>query len=226
MICKVCGEEFERHGNAKCCSEECSIENKRQESRRWSAKHYIPKAGRKTSVCVVCGKEFTVKSGGTITCSPECRDIRRKQKDAELNAKIKTCVCAFCGESFETVHRPKYCGKECRDKAKLQAALADHPERHCKVCGKLFKPKNARGEYCSKQCQKKLYSQRQAKRYAVEVGISLEYEHKPSNIDNKEKCARAKGLHYAGLQKWETIQMFARVELPEWAKGGRQNEAL
>lgn len=218
MICKICGEEFTGHANAVCCSPECRLENKRLQSKMWGAKHYTPK-GPKLSNCVVCGKEFQVKSGGTITCSPECRDIRRKQKESEQNAQIKVCVCAFCGKSFETVHRSKYCGKECRDKAKLQAALVDHPERHCKVCGKLFKPKNARGEYCSKQCQKKLYSQRQAKRWATQAGISLEYEHKPSHIDNIEKYARAKGLRYADLQKQETIQMFGRVELPEWVKG-------
>ena len=216
MICKICGEEYKGRKGSLCCSSDCTLENKRRLAREAVARNYKSKEP-KLSNCVVCGKEFTVKSGGSITCSPECRAIRRKQKEAEQNAQIKVCVCAFCGRSFETVHRSKYCGKECRDKAKLQAALVDHPERHCKVCGKLFKPKTSRGEYCSKQCQKKLYSQRQAKRYAVEAGISLEYEHKPSHIDNIERYARAKGLHYADLQKRETIQMFARVELPDWA---------
>lgn len=214
MICKVCGNEFEGHGNAKCCSDECSLENKRRENRKWSNGHYIPKAGRKTSACVVCGKEFTVKSGGTITCSAECRAIRRKEKER----KTKRCTCAYCGNEFETLHIKKYCSVECRNKAKAEAARTDRPERICKVCGKKFKPKTNRGEYCSEQCQKKLYSQRQAKRWAVESGITMEYTHKPSHIDNKEKYARAKGLHYADIQKRETIQMFARVELPEWAK--------
>lgn len=220
MKCKLCGAEFHGRKNALYCSPECRLEVKRQQAKESMMKSYKPR-GPKYSNCVVCGKEFRVKSGGTITCSAECRAIRQKQKEAEQNAQIKVCVCAFCGKSFETVHRPKYCGKVCRDNAKAEAAKADHPEKACKVCGKIFKPKQLRAEYCSKQCQKKLYSQRQAKRYAVEAGISLEYEHKPSHIDNKERYARAKGLHYADLQKMETIQMFARVELPEWAKPNR-----
>lgn len=212
--CKICGKEFEGHMNAKCCSIECRKENKLRESRKWSAEHYIPQVGRKVSVCVVCGKEFAVKSGGTITCSAECRKIRRKEKDH----KVKKCTCAFCGKEFETLHIRRYCTAECRNKAKSAAALVDHPEKKCAVCGKTFKPKQLRAEYCSKQCQKKLYQERSQKRYAMESGISIEYSHKPSHIDDRERYARAKGLRYADLQKRESIELFARVELPEWAK--------
>ena len=217
MKCKICGKEFTGRKTSVCCSDDCKLENKRQLSREWAAKHYKSQAGAKTSICVVCGKEFTVQSGGTIVCSSECRAIRRKEKERS----VKKCTCAYCGNEFETLHIKKYCSVDCRNKSKAEAAKADRPERTCKVCGKRFKPKTGRSEYCSKQCQKKLYRDRQSKRWATESGISLEYEHKPSHIDNKEMYARAKGLHYADLQKRETVDMFARVELPEWAKGER-----
>ena len=217
MKCKICGKEFiPSRSTAAYCSSECRLESKNQCSKRYQEKHYIPKEP-KYGDCVICGKSFPIRRGGSITCSPECRDARRKQKEQEKNQEPKTCICAYCGKEFQTLHITKYCGKECVNKARLERDRVDHPEKACKVCGTIFKPKNSRAEYCSKKCQKKLYGEKQARSYAVKSGIAIEYKHKPSKIDKIEKKARAKGLHYADLQKRETVDMYARVELPEWA---------
>ena len=77
-----------------------------------------------------------------------------------------TKVCPECGRGFEpnprVGMRQKFCSHKCGARAASRAQvqrvravkLALRSGRVCKRCGKTFTPKNSRGVYCSRKCQK------------------------------------------------------------------------
>lgn len=166
-------------------------------------------------ICGYCEKEFTTKHHTAKYCSEDCRQAEWKRRAVERRKKkykprrFDPIPCGICGKMFTpTTPRNKYCSESCVKK-RGKKAYDDFQERMaqmktCPVCGTKHQ---MGGACCSDGCE----------------GIMEKAGRVPktSHIDNKEKYARSKGLHYADLQKRETIQMFARVELPEWAKGER-----
>jgi len=67
--------------------------------------------------CKICGKEFP-ESGKRVTCSKECEDIYRAQKEI---GKTYEGTCAICGKVFAKKHgNQKTCSKECAHKRKRQ----------------------------------------------------------------------------------------------------------
>ena len=67
--------------------------------------------------CKICGKEFP-ESGKWVTCSKECEDIYRAQKEI---GKTYEGTCAICGKVFAKKHgNQKTCSKECAHKRKRQ----------------------------------------------------------------------------------------------------------
>lgn len=218
MICKRCGKEFiPGSPSAKYCSSDCRWEA--GEERRIAAYEKV-KANKKPreKQCRNCGKTF-MQTGKELMCSEECRqEAKAKSVNRKyVRATDKEKVCPVCNKTFIGSTRKKYCSTECNVKAQLLRAKVVQKEKPCKVCGKVFMPGTAKAVYCSKQCSVKDYTRRKA----IEEGRPVEMVYKPSHIDDRERYARSKGLHYADLQKRETIQMFARVELPEWTKGER-----
>ena len=101
-----------------------------------------------------------------------------KDEAVIANAKVKRCVCAECGQVFETTHKRKYCGSckrkckhcgaafivgkgdnrnktycsvECSNRDKLQAKK---PKPKCERCGKDVIKRSGRhaGRFCSREC--------------------------------------------------------------------------
>lgn len=87
-------------------------------------------------------------------------DTGKVCKDREMSE----CVCEFCGEHFLS-YQPwaKCCGKiECKRKQKKQnndklkikkRGFLGYSYKHCKICGKEFKPTTSHDKYCSKECE-------------------------------------------------------------------------
>lgn len=91
--CIRCGKEYIVEGGmqkyCKDCAAEAIAEKDREQSREWNAQNidYNERSQmRRDAVacikCVVCGKEFRPTSGGTITCSDECRARYRSEFNA------------------------------------------------------------------------------------------------------------------------------------------------
>ncbi len=61
-------------------------------------------------------------------------------------------VCPNCHKEFDTFYGArKFCSDECR--YRIGYPLKDYPERKCKICGKVFKPKLGHQLNCSKECK-------------------------------------------------------------------------
>ena len=95
--CKICGREFTlKTPFQKCCSAECSEENKRQLSREREAglraaikalDKAVPVIYKKT--CVRCGCEFTATVPTKQYCSKECLLLARQARNAEQRRRLQ-----------------------------------------------------------------------------------------------------------------------------------------
>ena len=89
-------------------------------------------------------------------------------------SEIKRQVCQFCGKTFDSFRKSKYCSKECcrnADRENKRINYVGKREAHCIQCGcELPKFKT---RFCSKQCQRKWQ--------AIKEGHDL-------NIELLEKC--------------------------------------
>ena len=123
-ICKICGKEFDRIGNAVYCP----------------GPHYRP--------CPICGEpvEFHRLSESVKCCSKECTDIL----SARSKQKLKICkecgrefisnqashvycsgphhtTCVICGKEFEYTcspkEKPNTCSRECQEVLRSQTAM-------------------------------------------------------------------------------------------------------
>jgi endogenous inhibitor of DNA gyrase (YacG/DUF329 family) len=62
--------------------------------------------------CPTCNKKFITTAGNARYCSKACKygEIKRKR----LEEKPQEFNCAWCGETFVSSRKKKYCCKECR----------------------------------------------------------------------------------------------------------------
>lgn len=62
--------------------------------------------------CPTCNEKFITTSGNARYCSKACKygEIKRKR----LEEKPQEFNCAWCGETFVSSRKRKYCCKECR----------------------------------------------------------------------------------------------------------------
>ena len=67
----------------------------------------------KTMKCPTCGKEFKPFRNAQKYCSVICREKYYSRKKATM----QTYECSWCGLSFETEHKRKYCCEDCRMRA-------------------------------------------------------------------------------------------------------------
>lgn len=113
-----------------------------------------------------------------------CNWDRVQRKNRQKTHKLQKVACVVCGETFETFHkgliqRAKYCGTECRNKSKRQAAKAQRDQARaerlvggwrpnaihaqaasapgqgapCGVCGLPVGTRDKRVRYCSEECR-------------------------------------------------------------------------
>lgn len=115
-ICKDCGVEFIGYSNERRCP--ICAEAALQESYR----QYWDKGGTQrpignTDKCILCGKEYTVKSSSQKYCSDQCRRMAYIPKQKEQNkiyyrtsyrvAELKqrrqqvTNICVYCLQPFK-----------------------------------------------------------------------------------------------------------------------------
>lgn len=90
--------------------------------------------------------------------------------------------------------------------------------KKCPVCGKEFEPNKGSRKYCSDECfrQYRREYDKQQKRKTYEK--KLESQSPPpggSSVDKRLRSCHAAGKTYAQAQRAETIEKFARVEVPE-----------
>ena len=115
-----------------------------------------------TCKCIVCGKDFDVKSSKKDTakfCSNECKYEYMKNKRGEWITKI----CPSCGKSFETLKskNKKYCSDKCNKERNEKYMIYN-----CDGCGKEMRIKKSlyqdlldgkrKSITCSYECMGKL----------------------------------------------------------------------
>ena len=78
----------------------------------------LPKDWRKVTanmkralVCPVCGKEFVTDKNAKKYFSPKCR---RKANSSGADSEAREFLCSWCGKSFVSLRRKKYCSNNCR----------------------------------------------------------------------------------------------------------------
>ena len=122
------------------------------------------------SSCRRCSEKFstTIRGAGRppLFCSDACRvDARRNP-----NRKIRTRVCAICGQTFETTKSSECCSRPCgqklakqRSDAARKANAEERRRRLCVSCGAVFVMRNPsgrarrgearEGRFCSRRCR-------------------------------------------------------------------------
>ena len=141
-ICVICGKEFETiYPFKKCCSDKCSLENKRRRSKDYfykniSAKPKLePKVKAETEICRNCGKKFKPERGTAQFCCRACYNEYRKPKPkaqpktkhpSQLNDLIKQA--AECNLDYGTYRGLIAAGKSFEE-LKVQAATRN-PQVH------------------------------------------------------------------------------------------------
>ena len=116
--CDVCGSEFDGHGNAKRCSDEC-----KREARAKYLQSEKFKATKVTKNCDVCGSEFE-GHGLAKRCSGDCkREARAKYQQSE---KSKETRAKYYQSEKGKATKAKY---EQSEKGKVSRRKADHKRR-------------------------------------------------------------------------------------------------
>lgn len=87
----------------------------------------------------------------------------------------------------------------------------------CPVCGKEFESERGPRKFCSDECFRKARREydRQIKRKRAEAIKSVPVTSERTGVDEKLRSCHAAGQTYAQAQRAETIERFARVEVPE-----------
>jgi hypothetical protein len=100
--------------------------------------------------CQKCGDEFESTSPKAKYCIGKCWGI----------SKTGIIKCDYCGTLYSKRDRRRYnhryCSQECglKHNAEIRRNNSEIKERPCKICGKIFRPRDSRdkGIYCSKKC--------------------------------------------------------------------------
>lgn len=143
-ICPQCGKEFRdaQNPNKIYCSKECQNAARRLTSEELRASNN-PNA--RVVTCKNCGKEFTTLHPLKCYCSEDCKKEYEKKR---IHIYKKTCP--ICGKEFSGIKRQKHCSRECRDQARRNTLKLF--EKKCPTCGKIFKTRDKRVKYCSRDC--------------------------------------------------------------------------
>ena len=154
--CTICNAEFEaKYNYAKYCGSKCRKENdsRRRKKTDWN------------KTCVICDKEYQSKAR-SVTCSIECRTIRKNK--LRKNTTTKTCIC---GKEFSGLGNRKYCSDTCSNEViKINSSKKKKHDDYksitktCELCGESFTG-HCNSKFCSKMCRKKVDAKRNAKRY-------------------------------------------------------------
>lgn len=179
---------------------------------------------KKTEIkkCIVCGRAF--KTIGTdcnrITCSDECREIRKKKQQKARCAEIKKnrlpkiIECQVCGKKTEKKHSTqKYCSPEC-SKIALKKRKKEYPYSYnkdrekyqiCYTCGKTFLGSSGYSRYCSTECKKEYEevikkptskSEKEAKRRRAKSQININMTNELARKHN-QSYGQYQGTKYA-----------------------------
>lgn len=138
--CHDCGIEFYGGPRARRCPD-CAYKAAQETNKRHK------KSGTKRPLgsvdkCAICGKEYTVKSGGQKYCSDICmrkgvlewqrehkkgynkasgQDVKKMERRKEAQK-----VCTYCLRTFSTDKSTPYCSDYCRtEQAKIYQCIAD-----------------------------------------------------------------------------------------------------
>lgn len=131
LTCEYCNNAFRSsRGNIKYCSRYCYSEYRR-----------LNTTVRIETNCKHCQRQFTKQNGsGNYFCSRQC--FYQHPRPSRKNAN----TCKHCNAQFYGSRRSKYCSLSCWVKH-IEVSF-----KTCKLCGKLFKPKANRTQFCSTKC--------------------------------------------------------------------------
>lgn len=138
-ICRECGRVFPGGPRAWYCPE-CRIERKRAADRKAKRNGASRKIGS-IDLCEICGKEYTVNSGGQRYC-PDCAPVHLKEIDRAQS------------RAWNHAHIDIDLRRENREQATA--------ERLCAVCGKPFRPSAGDPVTCSPACREIYHRQHAA----------------------------------------------------------------
>lgn len=127
--------------------------------------------------CYHCKKEYVAKINHPKHrfCSRKCLRadsyIRNEKPKLLHKKKLKLLkVCEYCKKEYTaTKSNQKYCNLTCGHKGyyqnniekhkeynrKNKVELVDYPEKKCKECEVIYKPKRKNQKFCNPKCQKK-----------------------------------------------------------------------
>lgn len=117
----------------------------------------------RTTICAVCGKEFSPHHGAEICCSSACKEERARRRSRDRYRVTRGVVeeerqCPRCGKVFLSTHpTQKYCGacKEAHAK-EYQNAYNHKRVAQCQAagvcvrCGAAIEADSRSRQYCQK----------------------------------------------------------------------------
>ena len=125
-FCVKCGADISApHLRRKTLCPDCKRTNDLDYKKRYREERKERKCTEMIA-CVICGNDFP-RYSNIVTCSPECRIKREKQrrKMAHRNYYLKTerkargisdtCICIICGGEFPRHEQTKTCSLECKE---------------------------------------------------------------------------------------------------------------
>ena len=90
--------------------------------------------------------------------------------------------------------------------------------KKCPVCGKEFEPNRGSRKYCSDECfrqYRREYDRLQKRKTYEKKLVTQSPAPVSSSVDKRLRSCHVAGQTYAQAQRAETIEKFARVEVPE-----------
>ena len=170
-------------------------------------------------ICKLCGAEYEGHANKKY-CSKECGEIVVKEYRKEYYSKKGKAErpCSWCSKVFipEPGKPQKYCSDTCRNEAikeqnRIQGLKRKTMhKRVCVSCGVEFEAADPKKMYCTIKCRTAFHNRNK----------KIKPEPKASIVD-LEKTARERGISYGKLQAEKLIDLYARVEVPEWARRTR-----
>ena len=170
LTCKDCGKTFSGY-HTKIYCDECIYYRIRDEKNRRAKMGSNRKLGSIDN-CVICGKEYVVKSGLQKYC-PDCKEEQYLKVDRKGGLKYyhdnkddinppryekrrveEIRLCAWCGKEFKHNGKPMtFCSSDCKRQS-LNARYRIDEYKTCVWCGKQFKHNGTRKNTCSYECKR------------------------------------------------------------------------